>query len=144
MRADRVAGGAALALALAYGWSAWRLEPGFVSDPVGPKAFPLGVALLLAGAGLYLVLRPDPDPPWPPRPFWPRALATGLGLVLYAYLLRPLGFVPTTALAVALLARLSGAAWPRAFLLGFGLALALYGLFGLLGVPLPAGTAWGG
>lgn len=142
MRGDRVAGIGFLVLALAYTWGAWKLEPGFVSDPVGPKAFPLGVALLLGGTALRLVLRPDPGSAWPSRLFWYRAILLAASLVLYAYVIRAAGFVLLTTLEVALLSRLSGSPWPQGLALGGGLSVALWWLFSALGVSLPGGTLW--
>jgi putative tricarboxylic transport membrane protein len=144
MASDRWAGLLFLLLALAYGALALGLDPGFVSDPVGPKAFPLLVALLMGASALYLMVRPDPEPLWPGREFWYRALALVASLVGYAYLLRPLGFLPLTALEVALLGVILGLPWQRALVFGLVLALGLYALFSGIGISLPRGHWFGG
>ncbi|RIH81785.1 Tripartite tricarboxylate transporter TctB family protein [Calidithermus terrae] len=143
-RADRIVGVLLLLLALGYGWTASRFEVGLLSDPVGPKPFPYLIAFCTAAASLWLILRPDPDPQWPPAAFWlPLGLALG-SLVAYAYLLVPLGFTLVTTLEMALLAVLFGARWWQGLLAGLAFSLAVYFLFTAgLNVPLPAGRLFG-
>lgn len=58
MRAvDRVAGVLLLALAAGYYYASGDVEIGFASDRVGPRAFPRGLAVVLAIASLMLIGR---------------------------------------------------------------------------------------
>lgn len=143
-RTDRIVGVLLLLLSIAYGWTASRFEVGMLSDPVGPKPFPYLIAVCTAAASLWLILRPDPDPQWPPARFW---LSLGLvlgSLVAYAYLLVPLGFIVVTTLEMTLLAVLFGARWWQGLAAGLAFSLVVYFLFTAgLNVPLPAGKIWG-
>ena len=136
---DRLAGLALLALAIAYGVTASGYEA-FIGDPLGPAVFPLVIAIPLGLFSLYLIVRPDPEPDWARgRPLLMQALSV-ITLLLYAYLLEPLGFVVSTFFAVVVLASLLGARPAQAGAAGGAIAVVLYVLFNnLLGLPLPAG-----
>jgi putative tricarboxylic transport membrane protein len=136
---DRLAGLALLTLAIAYGVTASGYEA-FIGDPLGPAVFPLVIAIPLGLFSLYLIVRPDPEPDWARgRPLLMQALSV-ITLLLYAYLLEPLGFVVSTFLAVVMLASLLGARPAQAGAAGGAIAVVLYVLFNnLLGLPLPAG-----
>ncbi len=142
-RTDRIAGALLLLVSAGYGLEASRLQADFLADPLGPRAFPLLLAVSLAVFSLYLLARPDPDPAWPP----PHVLRGQLGMlvsfVVYSYALAPLGFLLATTLEMAWLSRLFGASWRTGLLGGLGLAAALYVIFVFgLGIPLPLGRWW--
>lgn len=103
MKSDRVFGLITLVVALAFIASATQIQLSFFVDPLGPKAFPMAIGVLLAIASLWPIARPDPDPEWPVRA---RLLKIGASLVVlvgYAYFLDSLGFVPATAIAAGLI-----------------------------------------
>lgn len=137
---DRILG--AVGLLLAIGWiaGAMAIETGLMVDPIGPRTFPVIVGIVLGVASLVPLLRPDPEPDWPPpRRFAEIALAV-LVMVLYTFALEPLGFPLATALAVFVLSWRLGGPLPAAAATGVGVALALFFLFrDLLGLSLPAG-----
>lgn len=142
-RTDRIAGALLLLVSAGYGLEAYRLQADFLADPLGPRAFPLLLAASLALFSLYLLVRPDPDPAWPP----PHVLRGQLGMlasfVVYSYALAPLGFLLATTLEMAWLSRLFGASWRTGLLGGLGLAVVLYVIFVFgLGIPLPLGRWW--
>ena len=102
-QADRLLGAALVALAGGVVWHAATLEVAFAADPVGPKAFPIAVALAMGACGLALLLRPIV--------VWERAerirpgLAATAAMAGYAVLVAPVGFIPATfglCLAIAL------------------------------------------
>ncbi len=151
---------AATAIAL----EATTFDVAFPTDPLGPKAFPVFAAVLLAIGGLALVrsaradrararataeagrpaagddeaAAPDPDGP---EPGTARRIALStVSFVAYAFLLAPLGFVLATTLEFAVLARLFGGPLGRGAAAGLVFALLLYALFVYgLGLPLPLG-----
>ncbi|MFG6178799.1 tripartite tricarboxylate transporter TctB family protein [Halomonas sp. THAF12] len=139
--ADRLLGLALIGLAAFIAVQSLQLEVPFSYEPVGPKAFPLGLAALLAGLALVLVIRPGEDGEWPHAALGLRLLVV-LGLLLvYALLFTRLGFVPASFLVVATLARLFDASWPQALLTGALMAVGSYFLFTeALGIALPTGT----
>jgi putative tricarboxylic transport membrane protein len=136
---DRLTGLVLLLLAVAYGVTASGYEV-MIGDPLGPAVFPLVVAIPFGLFSLYLILRPDPEPDWARgRPLLMQVLSV-LTLLLYAWLLEPLGFIVSTFIAVVVLGWLLGARLAQAGAGGAGIAVGLYLLFNnLLGLPLPAG-----
>jgi putative tricarboxylic transport membrane protein len=143
MASDRIFGLVVLLVALAYIASATQIQTSFLSDPVGPRAFPMLVGAVAALSSLVLIVKPDPDPHWPAwRTFLSLAVAVAV-LVGYAFALKPLGFILPTAVTAAILSyQISPRAGPAA-LSGIGLSLGLYFLFryalGLGLVALPKG-----
>jgi putative tricarboxylic transport membrane protein len=146
MISDRIFGLVVLMVALAYIAGATQIQSSFLSDPLGPKAFPILIGAVAAICALVLMLRPDADPDWPAlRTFGALAVAVA-AMVGYAYTLKPLGFLlPTAATAAILSYQISPRPVP-ALLTGVGLSVGLFALFkyalGLGLVALPAG--WSG
>ena len=141
MKSDRIFGLVTLFVALAYVASATQIQTSFLSDPVGPKAFPIIIGSIAALCALVLIVRPDEDPDWPPlRTLGALAIAT-LTLVAYAYALKPLGFIIPTAIAAAILSYQISPQPRKSVLVGVGLAVGLFILFkfalGLGLVPFP-------
>ncbi|SFT62876.1 tripartite tricarboxylate transporter TctB family protein [Halomonas saccharevitans] len=139
--ADRLLGLVLIGLAAFVAVQAINLEVPFSYEPVGPRAFPLGLSILLAGLSLPLVFKPGADGEWPHKALAIRLLLV-LGLLLaYAMLFTGLGFIPTSLLVVAALARLFGASGGKALITGVLLSAGSYVLFTEgLGIALPTGT----
>ena len=139
--ADRLLGLVLIGLAAFVAVQAINLEVPFSYEPVGPRAFPLGLSILLAGLSLVLVVKPGADGHWPHKALTLRLLLV-LGLLLaYAMLFTRLGFIPTSLLVVAALARLFGASGVKALITGVLLSAGSYVLFTEgLGIALPTGT----
>ncbi len=129
MASDRIFGLIVTLVALAYAASATQIQASFLTDPVGPKTFPILVGAVAALSGMFVVFRPDPDPEWPTLPtLGALALAVGV-LVAYAYTLRPLGFLIPTAIAASILSyQIRPQAVPAA-LSGIGLSVGLFVVF---------------
>ena len=137
---DRVFGALGLLLALGIVLSAMTIEESFLSDVVGPKAFPMIIASVLGLASLAIVLRPDPDPVWPALPRLAEIGGAVLVMVLYAEALPLLGFVIATALASAYLAWRLGSTALGSVLTGVGTSVGIYTVFHLiLGLALARG-----
>ncbi|WP_445819211.1 tripartite tricarboxylate transporter TctB family protein [Alcaligenes sp. SDU_A2] len=137
---DRVLGVGALAAAALITAFGYDLEPPFSYEPVGPKAFPLLVALIIALCGLRLVIKGggqvQPNPPGANG----RILLMVAYLAGYACLFQWLGFIVSTALMATLVGRLFGGSWKQAVLGGVGMGAGLFVLFDLgLDVVLPQG-----
>ena len=103
MASDRVFGLVVAIVSLAYIAAARHIQTSFLMDPVGPKTFPIIIGCIGAVAAMYLVFRPDAEPHWPSlRTFGALVLALAV-LVLYAFSLKPFGFLLPTAVASGLL-----------------------------------------
>lgn len=141
---DRVLGIAALifaALITAFGYD---LEPPFSYEPVGPKAFPLLIALIVAICGVRLVIKGGGEVDANPPGANTRIMAMVAYLAAYAFLFQWVGFVVATTVMVALVGRLFHATWPQAVIGGVVMSVGLFYLFDKgLDVVLPTGILGG-
>ena len=142
---DRIFGVIILVVSLAFIASATQIQVNFLSDPVGPKVFPIAIAGVAVLCSLSLILRPDDEPEWPSIATFSRI---GLALIIlfgYAFLLEPLGFLIATALTSGLLSYLMHPKTIPAIATGVGLSIGLFVIFKkLLGLSLVAAPAgWG-
>ena len=140
---DRIFGAVGLLLAVSYVFAAFAIQESFLSDAVGPKAFPLIIAGILGLSSLVILLRPDPEPTWPALGRLVEVAAAVVVLILYAELLPVAGFVIATAFAAAYLAWRLGSGPVELVLVGIGTSVGIYVIFHLvLGLSLARGP-WG-
>lgn len=148
---SRIAGIVLLAVALVWIALVYQTIPPGQGDEVGPRAFPLFFGYVLAGLSLLLLVQSF----WPARADdesdrpaallpgeWISVVITVGGLVVYGLLLEPFGFIPSTALMVAviLLFGLRVRSPVMIASMAIGLSLGSYLVFGkLLGTYLPPG-----
>ncbi|WP_294637625.1 tripartite tricarboxylate transporter TctB family protein [uncultured Aquabacterium sp.] len=144
---DRVLGLVCLIIAAGMGWLARGYVAPISYEPVGPAAFPLLMAGLMAVLGGWLAVRPLPDAApgeAAPEPLFGAATTKVLALVgamlAYAVLFQWLGFVIATALMTVPVGRAFGGTWRQCTLAGLGLGVSLFLLFDrVFDVILPAG-----
>src|SRR5210317_648479 len=129
MKSDRIFGLVGLLIALAYMASATQVQTSFLSDPVGPKTFPLMIGAVAAISCLVMLFRPDPDPDWPDAPTWGALALAVVVLVGYAYALKPLGFLLPTAIAAGILSYQISPNRKAAAIAGVCLSIGLFVLF---------------
>jgi len=145
MSSDRILGLVTVLGALAYIAGATQIRTSFLSDPVGPRAFPIMIGALAALCGLVIFLRPDPEPGWPRARAWLQIAVALAVLVVYALALAPGGFVLPTAIAAGVLSYLIGQHAGRAVFAGLALSFGLFVIFkyalGLGLAALPPGLA---
>ncbi len=142
-----------LAFGLLAVFEARKLTLGTLGRP-GPGFFPfyLGVAMCLVALGLAargawarggeVAAGPVPgeQPAGPGRRQWSKVLYTLLGLLVYAFILEPIGFPAASVLLMLFLFRvIEPQRWSVAVVTSLGTALGAYGLFKWLGVRLPPG-----
>lgn len=140
---DRIFGGIVLTLAFLMMWATTLIEESFIQDPLGPKAFPLVIAAVMALSAVAMIVKPDPDPEWPGLHKLFELVATVGVLVAYAQLLPVAGFVVCTVFATAFLCWRLGASPRQSAQGGVLIALGVYGLFQhVLGLNLARGP-WG-
>lgn len=140
---DRIMGGVGLLLAAFFIWQATLIQESFISDPVGPKIFPIIIGGLVGLSSLAIFFKPDDDPEWPD---FSRLFEVGLTvavMVAYAYALPTAGFVVSTAVAAAYLSWRLGTSPVKATVAGAVIAIGIYVVFHLiLGLSLARGP-WG-
>ncbi|MDJ0744407.1 MAG: tripartite tricarboxylate transporter TctB family protein [Xenococcaceae cyanobacterium MO_167.B27] len=137
---DRIFAGIILLFALYYGFEAHNLQVPFAYEPLGPKAFPLLLSILLAVFSLLVLYSPTQRPiHWPKNRLLLKSVLVVATLVGYSITLFWLGFILSTIAAVTLLALLFGANWAQSLVGGIFSGLIFYGLFDfLLQIPLPS------
>lgn len=142
---DRIAAGVLIAVAVAYIVMALGIQASFFTDPLGPRWVPILIGVFVIGSSVALLVRPLSRTDWPDGPTWVRLTAFLAGLVAYAYLLVPLGFIVATTLAYTLFALLfRGPPW-RSLMAGAIFAVASYLLFSTaLDLYLPTGRLFQG
>jgi len=138
---DRILGAACVIVAAGMAWASKDYAAAISYEPVGPRAFPLLLSVLLAIGGSWLIVRPAPH-------------ESGLGLAsirtlglavvavfAYALLFETIGFVLATAVMAVPIGIAFGGSWKQALLGGLGLGIGCYVMFDkLLDVVLPTGV----
>lgn len=129
MASDRIFGLVVVIGALAYFAGALQVQTSFLSDPLGPRAFPILVSAAMGLCGLAMIWKPDGEPDWPAGKAWIGMSAALVLLIGYAYAIGPMGFLLSTAIAAG------GISWlidPRplhAAATGVGLSAGLFIIF---------------
>ncbi|MBO6900383.1 MAG: tripartite tricarboxylate transporter TctB family protein [Rhizobiaceae bacterium] len=140
---DRILGACAFLLGVLYIWQATVIEESFLSDPVGPKAFPIIIGTVILLSSAYFIWRPDTEPEWPA---FGRLAEIGFAVAVmvgYTMALPEAGFVVSTAIAAAFLTWRLGAHAVAAVVAGIVTSLGIYVSFHLvLGLSLARGP-WG-
>lgn len=140
---DRIMGGLGLLLAIFFIWQATLIKESFISDPVGPKIFPIIIGVLVGISSLAIFFKPDEEPEWPE---FSRLFEVGMTvavMIAYAYALPLIGFVVSTAFAAGFLSWRLGTPPIKAVIAGVTIAVGIYVVFHLiLGLSLARGP-WG-
>jgi putative tricarboxylic transport membrane protein len=140
---DRIFAGIVLAVALAMGWATTQIQESFIQDALGPKAFPMLIAVLMAVSAVVMFFKPDADPHWPGLYKTLELAATAGVLMAYAQLLPIAGFVLATTCATAFLCWRLGANSRQSAQAGVLTAVGIFVLFQyVLGVNMAKGP-WG-
>jgi putative tricarboxylic transport membrane protein len=126
---DRILGLVVVIGALAFFASALQIQTSFLSDPVGPRLFPLMIAVAAFLCGLALLAKPDAEPEWPGLGGWVNMGIALAVLLAYAYLILPMGFLLSTALAAAGVSFMIEKNARNAILTGLGLSIVLFVIF---------------
>lgn len=138
---DRVLGIIALFVAAFLTWFGWDIQAPFSYEPVGPRAFPLLLALIIAFCGTWLAFKggnqAEPNPPG--ANFRIALMMVFCGA--YAYVFDMLGFIVATTLMTIAVGRLFSGAWKKIIIGGFAMSVLLFLLFDrVLDVVLPLGV----
>ena len=118
----------------------WILAVPFAYEPVGPRAFPMLMAFLMAACCFVLVIRPDADVQWPEASLIMKSALLVSVLLGYASLFAWLGFPLATAAMALVVSRIFGGGWLSSAITAFVIGLLGYLVFDrLLEVSLPLG-----
>ena len=122
----------------------WVLDVPFAYEPVGPKAFPVILALLMAACCVALLASPDENIRWPEKLLLGKGAALVAVLLGYAIFFEILGFPLATAVMVLAVSRVYGGRTIPGLLTGISIGVLGYLFFDrLLQVSLPVGRIWG-
>jgi len=137
---DRIAGLIFLLLGLWFTLQASQFEATGLGDPLGPSVFPLILGILLMICSVWLIIKPDPNPIWPEARAWGLMTLIIICLVIYAYLLKSVGFILATTFEMISLGLIFQGPPLKTVLYSVLLAIFLYLLFDTaLGLNLPNG-----
>ena len=142
---DRIFAGSNLLLCLLLAVLAWAYQAPFAYEPVGPRAFPLLLLLLITAALLSLLCKPLPRQKIQEEPALDRHVSRKIvlcigALLTYSAMFEVIGFILSSVLFAVAMARLYGASWLQSGIGGSLIAVGLYLLFDYgLDVPLPLG-----
>jgi putative tricarboxylic transport membrane protein len=137
---DRLLGMACLIAAACMAWAAQGYAAAISYEPVGPRAFPLLLAALLALGGLWLVAKPAPNAgQYAQVPFKMIGLCV-VAIFLYVFGFETVGFPLATALLAVPVGVAFGGTVPKSFAVGAVMGICLFFTFDrLLDVMLPPG-----
>ncbi|AUL48963.1 hypothetical protein BBB39_20615 [Bordetella trematum] len=137
---DRLLGILALVLAAFITWAGWDLEAPFAYEPVGPRAFPMLIALIIGLCGLRLAIKGGHQVEANPPGANGRIALMVLFAAAYAFLFQWLGFIIATVLMTMAVGRLFGGSWTKMLIGGVVMGLLFFLLFDkALDVVLPTG-----
>jgi putative tricarboxylic transport membrane protein len=145
MKTDRIFGLVMVFGALAMFAGALQIQTSFLSDPLGPKAFPILIAVVGCLSGLSIAIKPDAEPDWPDLRSWMHICIALAVMIAYAMALKPLAFLLPTAFAAAVISFQINPDPKRALITGSGLSIGLFIVFkyglglGLVALPKSLG-----
>jgi len=137
---DRILGAACVVAGAGMAFAAIDYAAPISYEPVGPRAFPLLLAGLMALAGAWLIARPGPKGLGLAREHLkPIGLAI-VAVFVYAALFETLGFPLATAVMALPVGMAFGGSWKQSLAAGVAMGLVFYVMFDkLLDVVLPTG-----
>ena len=140
---DRIFGLFGLLFAGLVVWATGRIEESFIQDPLGPKAFPLVIAALVALSSVVMLIKPDRNPAWPSLKKWLEMAVTVGVMVAYAVVLPELGFVLSSALLAGFMVQRLGGTPLQSVVGGIVMSVGIFVVFTYaLGLSLARGP-WG-
>ncbi len=140
---DRLFAGAWLAAIAFIAWITWQIEVPFSYEPIGPRAFPWMLCIVMALCAVRLLVRPGQEPAWPSGSLLSKSALLLAAMIVYAFTFEWIGFpLATIAVSVAV-GRSFGGSWRGVAVTGVALGIGLWYFFDrLLEVTLPLGTLW--
>lgn len=142
---DRIFAATLLVLSGLIAWTAYHFEVAFQYEPLGPKAFPLILSVLLGSTALWLFVKPDTNHWHPTKDILLKLLAGFIIMLAYAFIFERLGFVLATTIVGGVFSWLFGQKPLHAGLYALILSVISYFLLKeLMELNVPVGTMFGG
>lgn len=140
---DRVFSLVWLGVCALIAYQIWILSVPFAYEPVGPKAFPILLAVLMAVCCVAMFLSPDPEVHWPEKALIGKGTILLLALLGFGYFFEDLGYPVASAAMAIIVSRLFGGSWLSTLLTALLIGVLGYVIFDrLLEVSLPLGQLW--
>ena len=142
MKIDRILGVGAILMAIPIGATSWGFGVGSPKSP-GAGFWPLVIAVVMAGLGLTLILRPTPNAGGEAgESRWGKFGISLVTLLFYVAALEPLGYLPATAVMLLVQLRwVENRSWRSSIAIALAAAVVSLILFRvLLKVSLPTGV----
>lgn len=137
---DRNLGIAAILLAIFMLWQSYGMVPAFSYEPLGPRAFPMLLGVLIGLCGIYLLIKGQFKAAYIAPNTQLKIFILFLLFIAYGFLFQPLGFIVSTFLAILSIGYLFGGRLIPLLISGVVSSVALYFLFDrALSVVLPVG-----
>ncbi|MFB9887409.1 tripartite tricarboxylate transporter TctB family protein [Balneatrix alpica] len=142
---DRLFAGVLLGLSGLLAWAATQLQVPFQYEPLGPKAFPIILAGLMAACAIWIMVKPSPNKWKPSRLVLVRITQALVLMFIYAWLFEPAGFIIATTVVGAVFAWMFGEKPLGSFIYALVMSVVSYFLLtSLLQLNVPAGMLFGG
>jgi len=141
---DRIFAGALLVLSGLIAWTAYHFDVPFQYEPLGPKAFPIILSVVLAICSVRLILKPDANAWLPNKEILIKIVCGLVVMVAYALLFEEAGFIVATTIVGSIFSWLFGEKPLKAFLYALALSLVSYFLLAdLMELNVPTGLLFG-
>ncbi|GAA0235236.1 tripartite tricarboxylate transporter TctB family protein [Marinomonas primoryensis] len=141
---DRIFAGVFLVLSGLVAWTAYYFDVPFQYEPLGPKAFPIILSIILAACCIWMMIKPDQNTWHPTKEVLTKIVIGLVIMVLYAVLFEEAGFIISTTLVGTIFSWLFGEKPLKAFLYAFVLSLISYFLLAdLMQLNVPTGLLFG-
>ncbi|MDO9434839.1 tripartite tricarboxylate transporter TctB family protein [Hydrogenophaga sp.] len=138
---DRVLGAVSVVTAAAMAWATRDYVAPYSYEPLGPRAFPLLLAICMGLGGLWLLFRPTAGGEAFRQVPWKGTLCCCGAILVYAALFQSLGFILATVLMSFPVGMAFGGTWKQSLLAGIGIGVGFHFLFDkLLDVTMPGGV----
>ena len=142
MNSDKICGIITIVFSVFYGFTAYQLPRGVTLETLGPRAFPISVAIVFAIVGIFLLClkKQSVATKFPRLLGWVNIVKVLIITSMYAFFIDKLGFLLSTAFFASFLSYVFGSRLYTSLFTGIGISLTLYILFDiLLEIPLPWG-----
>jgi len=141
---DRIFAGVLLGLSGLIAWTAFNFDVPFQYEPLGPKAFPIILSLILAVSCVWVIVKPDKNSWKPNKEVLKKVLSGLVVMILYAFLFEEAGFIISTVLVGTSFSWLFGEKPLKAFLYALALSVISYFLLAdLMDLNVPTGQLLG-